>query len=83
MTTHHIYTMCVESIYPLYIAKAEKKGCTKREVDEIFCWLTGYSHEKLETQFEKQLDLGTFFTEDPQLNSSRALIKGAICSVRE
>ena len=70
------------SVYPLYVAKAGKKGRTKPEVDEIIRWLTGYSQEALETQLGKQTDLETFFAEAPGLNPSRALIKGVICGVR-
>jgi hypothetical protein len=74
--------MSFANIYPLYIAKADKKGRTKTEVDEIIRWLTGYSQEKLEAQLEKQTDLETFIAEAPQLNPARALIKGLICGVR-
>ncbi|MBM7715167.1 DUF2200 domain-containing protein [Siminovitchia sp. FSL H7-0308] len=82
MTKHRIYTMSVASVYPHYITKAEKKGRTKSEVDEIICWLTGYSQEGLEAQLEKHADFETFFAEAPQLNPSRALIKGVVCGVR-
>jgi len=82
MTKHKIYTMSVASVYPHYIAKAEKKGRTKSEVNEIICWLTGYSQEQLEEQLEKQIDFETFFAEAPQLNPARTLIKGVICGVR-
>lgn len=82
MTKHKIYTMSFAKVYPLYIAKAEKKGRTKEEVDEIICWLTGYSQEELENQLEKQTDFETFFAEAPQMNDSRTLIKGVICGVR-
>ncbi|MFD1850824.1 DUF2200 domain-containing protein [Oceanobacillus bengalensis] len=82
MTKHKIYTMSFASVYPHYVTKAEKKGRTKIEVDEIIRWLTGYSQEALEMQLEKQTDFETFFAEAPQLNSSRALIKGVICGVR-
>ncbi|WP_270577077.1 DUF2200 domain-containing protein [Caldibacillus thermoamylovorans] len=82
MTKHKIYTMSVASVYPHYIAKAEKKGRTKSEVNEIICWLTGYSQELLEEQLEKQNDFETFFAEAPQLNPARTLIKGVICGVR-
>ena len=82
MSKHHIYTMSVESVYPLYVTKAEKKGRTKIEVDEIIRWLTGYSQEELEAQLEKQTDFETFFAEAPKLNPSRALIKGVVCGVR-
>jgi hypothetical protein len=69
-------------VYLLYVAKAEKKGRTKTEVDEIIRWLTGYSQEELEAQLEKQTDFETFIVEAPKLNPSRALIKGVICGVR-
>ncbi|HLR63295.1 MAG TPA: DUF2200 domain-containing protein [Lentibacillus sp.] len=82
MTKHKIYTMSVASVYPHYVTKAEKKGRTKTEVDNIFRWLTGYSQEELEAQLEKQTDFETFFAEAPQLNPSRTLIKGMICGVR-
>lgn len=74
--------MSFASVYPLYLEKAEKKGRTKEEVDEIIRWLTGYSQEELESQIEKQTDFETFFAEAPQLNLSRALIKGVICGIR-
>ncbi len=61
MKKHRIYTMSFASVYPLYVAKAEKKGRTKAEVDEIIRWLTGYSQEALEAQLEKQTDLETFY----------------------
>lgn len=82
MAKHHIYTMSVAKVYPYYIAKAEKKGRTKSEVDEIIRWLTGYSQKELEAQLEKQTDFETFFADAPQLNPSRNLIKGVICGVR-
>lgn len=82
MKKHRIYTMSFASIYPHYIAKAEKKGRTKTEVDEIIRWLTGYSQEAFEAQLEKQKDVETFIAEAPLLNPSRALIKGLICGVR-
>jgi len=82
MTKHKIYTMSFAKVYPHYVSKAEKKGRTKSEVDEIIRWLTGYSREELEVQLEKQTDFETFFAEAPQLNSSRDLIKGVVCGVR-
>jgi hypothetical protein len=82
MASQRIYAMSVASVYPLYVAKAEKKGRTKAEVNEIICWLTGYSQEELNAQLEKQTNFETFFAEAPQLNPSRALIKGVICGVR-
>lgn len=82
MAKHKIYTMSFASVYPHYITKAEKKGRTKTEVDEIIRWLTGYSQEELEAQLEKQTDFENFFAEAPQLNPSRALIKGVVCGIR-
>src|SRR5215208_3141950 len=79
---HRIYATSVASVYPHYIAKAEKKGRTKAEVDEIVRWLTGYSQEAFEAQLEKQTDMETFYAEAPQPNPSRALIKGVICGIR-
>jgi hypothetical protein len=70
------------SVYPLYISKAEKKGRTKSEVDEIILWLTGYSQEELELQLEKRTDFETFISEAPQLNPLRHLIKGVVCGIR-
>lgn len=82
MANNRIYTMSVASVYPLYIAKAQKKGRTKTEVDEIIRWLTGYSQKELEAQLEKQTDFEAFFAEATKLNPSRALIKGVICGIR-
>lgn len=79
---YRIYTMSVASVYPYYVAKAVKKGRTKAEVDEIIQWLTGYGQKELEAQLEKQTDFETFFAQAPQMNHSRALIKGVICGVR-
>jgi hypothetical protein len=80
MEKHRIYAMSFASVYPHYVAKAEKKGRTKTEVDEIIRWLTGYSQKELEAQLEK--DIETFIAEAPRLNPSRTLIKGVICGVR-
>lgn len=82
MTKHRIYTTSVASVYPHYVAKAEKKGRSKAEVDEIIRWLTGYTQEQLEAHLEKKTDFETFFAEAPAMNPSRALIKGVICGVR-
>lgn len=82
MTNDRIYRMSFASVYPLYVAKAEKKGRTKAEVDEIIHWLTGYSQKELEAQIERQTDFETFFAEAPRMNPSRSLIKGIICGVR-
>ena len=82
MSKHKIYTMSFASVYPHYVNKAERKGRTKEEVDEIISWLTGYSQKELETILEKQTDFETFFAEAPQMNPSRDLIKGVVCGVR-
>ena len=82
MIKPRIYTMSFARVYPEYVNKAEKKGRTKAEVDEIICWLTGYSQEAFEAELEKQTDVETFLTEAPQLNPSRTLIKGVVCGVR-
>lgn len=74
--------MSVARVYPLYIAKVEKKGRTKAEVDAIICWLTGYNQQELEEQLNKQTDFETFFKDAPALNPSRTLIKGLICGIR-
>lgn len=74
--------MSFAGVYPHYIAKAEKKGRTKAEVDEIIRWLTGYTQKKLEAQLEKQTDFETFFAKSPHLNPARKLITGVICGVR-
>ncbi len=81
-TKHRIYTTSVASVYPHYVAKAEKKGRTKAEVDEIIRWLTGYSQKELEARLTERTDFETFFSEAPRLNPSRSLIKGTICGVR-
>ena len=82
MKKHRIYTMSFASVYPHYVAKAEKKGRTKEEVNQIICWLTGYSQKGLEAELEKKTDFETFFSHAPQLNASRSLIKGVICGIR-
>ena len=81
-TKHRIFTVSVASVYPYYLAKAEKKGRTKAEVDAIICWLTGYTQRGLEGQLKKQKDFETFFREAPKPNPARALIKGTVCGVR-
>jgi hypothetical protein len=79
---HRIYTTTFASVYPHYVVKAEKKGRTKAEVDEIIRWLTGYDQKKLEAQIEQQTDFENFFAEAPEMNPARSLIKGVICGVR-
>ncbi|MFL6768448.1 MAG: DUF2200 domain-containing protein [Sphingomicrobium sp.] len=80
--THRIYKTSFASVYPHYVAKAERKGRTGAEVDEIIRWLTGYSQEGLDAQLEKRTDFETFFAQAPAMNPSRSLITGTICGVR-
>ncbi len=82
MAEHRIYKMSFASVYPHYVAKAEKKGRTKAEVDRIIRWLTGYEQKGLEAQLTKKTDVETFFAKAPKLNPHRSLIKGVICGVR-
>ena len=82
MTKHRIYTTSVASVYPHYIAKAERKGRTKPEVDQIIRWLTGYSQKEFESKLKGKTDFETFFAEAPRMNPSRALITGVVCGVR-
>lgn len=82
MAKPRVYTMSFAGVYPLYVAKAEKKGRTRSEVDEIIRWLTGYSQDGLKAQLERRTDLETFIAEAPRPNPSRSLIKGLICGVR-
>lgn len=82
MAKHRIYTTSFASVYPHYVAKAEKKGRTKTEVDEIIRWLTGYSQKELEAQLKRQTDFETFFAKAPRLNPSRTNISGVVCGVR-
>jgi hypothetical protein len=79
---HRIFTTSVANVYPYYVAKAEKKGRTKAEVDVIICWLTGYKQRELEGQLKKGTDFETFFAKAPKLNPARSLITGTICGVR-
>jgi hypothetical protein len=77
-----VYTMSFGRVYPLLVAKAEKKGRTKAEVGAVIEWLTGYDRDGLEAQLEKQTDYETFFAEAPRLNPDRSLITGKVCGVR-
>ena len=80
--TQRVYAMKFSGVYPHYIAKAEKKKRTKKEVDQIICWLTGYTQKQLEKQIEKQNDFETFFDQAPALNPNTSLIKGTVCGVK-
>jgi len=82
MERPRIFTMPFSSVYPLYIQKAEKKGKTKKEVDEIIFWLTGYDEHSLQQQIIKETDLETFFKQAPHFNPNASLITGVICGYR-
>ena len=82
MTKHRIYSTSFASVYPLYVAKAERKGRTRDEVDEIILWLTGFSAAELQSQLERKTDFETFFAEAPRPNPARARITGVVCGVR-
>lgn len=81
-TKHRIFTTPVAKVYPYYIAKAERKGRTKAEVDTIFCWLTGYTPKQFEKQLKLETDFETFFAKAPKMNPARKAITGVICGVR-
>ena len=80
--THRVYKISVASVYPHYLAKAEKKGRRRGEVDEIICWLTGYSTQQLQAHLHAGTDFETFFAEAPRLNPARSLITGSVCGVK-
>ena len=82
MPQHRIYRMKFSSVYPMYIQKAERKNRTKEEVDQIICWLTGYSRTELKHQIELESDFETFFAKAPTFNPKVSLIKGVVCGVR-
>jgi hypothetical protein len=79
---HRIYTMSFAGVYPHYVAKAEAKGRTRAEVDEVICWLTGYTPKALARQIERKKDIETFFGEAPALHPNAEKITGVICGVR-
>ena len=82
MTRHRIFTTAFSRVYPLYVQKAERKNRTKEEVDQIICWLTGYTRAGLGKQIEKQIDFETFFDQAPAIHPHASLIKGVVCGVR-
>jgi hypothetical protein len=82
MTGHRIFKMSFASVYPLYVKKVERKGRTGEEVDEVICWLTGYTKSGLQKQIKRETDFETFFAEAPRLHPNCNLIKGVVCGVR-
>ena len=82
MSKHKVFAMKFAQIYPLYIAKAERKNRTKEEVDQIICWLTGYDQVGLQDQIEEENDLETFFAQAPTIHPKSSLIKGVVCGMR-
>jgi hypothetical protein len=82
MSEHRIFYAKFSSVYPLYVQKAERKGRTQQEVDQVICWLTGYDRAGLEQQLPEQSDLRTFFAEAPAFHPNSSLIKGVVCGVR-
>lgn len=82
MSAHRIFTTSFASVYPLYVQKAQRKGRTQAEVDEVILWLTGYDTAGLERQIRDKVDFETFFAQAPALHPNAALIKGVVCGVR-
>jgi hypothetical protein len=82
MTKHRIYSISFASVYPHYVAKAEKKGRSQAEVDEIICWLTGHSLGSLADRLADKTTLEDFYLQAPRMNPARSLIKGVICGIR-
>ena len=82
MTKHRIFTTSFASVYPYYVQKAEKKARTKKEVDTIICWLTGYSQKALQQQIDANVDFATFFAEAPQIHANVSKITGVVCGHR-
>lgn len=82
MPAHRIYAMKFAIVYLLYVQKAERKNRTQAEVDQVICWLTGYTQAGLQQQIEQGNDFETFFAQAPALNPNRSLIKGVVCGVR-
>ncbi|HEX6396040.1 MAG TPA: DUF2200 domain-containing protein [Steroidobacteraceae bacterium] len=79
---HRLFAMKFSKVYPLYVQKAKRKGRTQAEVDQIICWLTGYTRAKLGQQVDSDVDIETFFAKAPVFNPDSSLIKGVVCGVR-
>ena len=82
MDHHRVFKISFAGVYPHYVQKAERKGRTRKEVDEVICWLTGYSAQALAVQIRQKKDLSTFFSEAPSLHPNASKITGVICGVR-
>jgi hypothetical protein len=82
MAGHRIFATPFAAVYPMYVQKAERKGRTREEVDEIICWLTGYDRAAMLRQLERRTDFEAFFAEAPAMHARRALITGVVCGVR-
>jgi hypothetical protein len=82
MPQHRVFAMKFSKVYPLYVKKAERKNRTKAEVDQIICWLTGYSRAQLKKQIEQESDFETFFAKAPAIHPNSSLITGVVCGVR-
>ncbi len=82
LNEQRVFAMQFAKVYPLYVQKAERKGRTQQEVDQIICWLTGYDAPELQRQIEQQVDFATFFDQAPAFNPNASLIKGVVCGVR-
>jgi len=82
MPEHHVFALKFAKLYPLYVAKAERKNRTKEEVDQIIFWLTGYDQTGLQQQIDRESDLKTFFSQAPAMNPNRMRITGVVCGVR-
>jgi hypothetical protein len=82
MPKHRVFAIVFAKVYPLYVQKAERKNRTKKEVDQVICWLTGYNQAGLQRQIEQENDLETFFAQAPAIHPNSSLIKGVVCGVR-
>lgn len=82
MPKHRVFAMKFATVYPMYVAKAERKNRTREEVDQIICWLTGYDQAGLRRQIEQEKDIEAFFAQAPVMHPKSALIKGVVCGVR-
>ncbi|HJR72470.1 MAG TPA: DUF2200 domain-containing protein [Luteimonas sp.] len=82
MAGHRIFATKFSAVYPLYVQKVERKSRTKKEVDQIICWLTGYDQAGLQLQIDREVDFETFFAQAPAFHPNSSLIKGVVCGVR-